>query len=87
MFVQNLTGETLTYKKGNVAIEVPPLRVKYISDLVVSAKTLKKEFGDKAVVHALELEEKKTETKTAAKATETVNNSKAATTKKTNKKK
>lgn len=68
MFVQNLTKETITYTKGSVTVEIPPLRVKYVSDLVVSAKTLKKEFGDKAVVHSLE-DEKKTEVKKETKTT------------------
>lgn len=59
MFVQNLTKEAITYTKGNVTIEIPPLRVKYVSDLVASAETLKKEFGDKALIHSLEDEKKK----------------------------
>ena len=53
MFVQNLTGEALIYKNNSILIEIPPLRVKYIDDLIASAETLKKEFGEKAVTYVL----------------------------------
>ena len=54
MFVQNLTKETLTYQSDNGVIEIKPLKIKYISDLVASAKDIKKEFGDKVAIHSLE---------------------------------
>ena len=54
MFVQNLSEEVITFKKGKTKIEIKPAKVKYISEIVVSAKELKEEFGNKIAIYSLE---------------------------------